>query len=82
MKILPRSLYARFITIVILLLFVHSAVAAFTHYTPFTVQTGQVPSTQTDFPVLLLPTDARFKTTGNGGNVQSLTEPSLPAVNS
>lgn len=40
-----------------------------THYSEFTVQSGQVPSTQTDFPVLLKPTDNRFKTTGNGGNV-------------
>lgn len=42
---------------------------AFTHYTAFTVETGQVPSTQTDFPVLLKPTEDRFRTTGNGGNV-------------
>lgn len=37
-----------------------------THYTAFTVQSGQVPSTQTDFPVLLSPTDDRFKHTGQG----------------
>ena len=40
-----------------------------TYYTPFVVASGQVPSTQTDFPVLLKPTDNRFKTTGNGGHV-------------
>lgn len=39
------------------------------YYTAFTVQTGQVPSTQTNFPVLLLFTDNRFKSTGNGGHV-------------
>lgn len=47
------------------------ASAAFSFYTPFTVQTGQVTGTISNFPVLLLPTDARFKSTGNGGNVQS-----------
>lgn len=39
------------------------------YYSPVTVNTGQVPSTQTDFPVLVSYTDARFKTTGNGGHV-------------
>src|SRR4030095_384785 len=39
--------------------------------TAFTVAAAQVPSTQTDFPVLLKPTDNRFKTTGNGGHVAS-----------
>lgn len=39
------------------------------YYSPYTVNTGQVPSTQTDFPVLVSATDARFKTTGNGGHV-------------
>lgn len=34
-----------------------------THYSAFTVQAAQVPSTQTNFPVLLNPTDNRFKTT-------------------
>lgn len=44
---------------------------AFTHYTAFTVQAAQVPSAQTNFPVLLTFTDARFKTTGGGGHVQN-----------
>src|SRR4030095_16844916 len=39
--------------------------------TAFTVAASQVPTTQTDFPVLLQPTDNRFKTTGNGGHVAS-----------
>lgn len=43
----------------------------FRYYSPVTVQTGQVPSTQTNFPILVSVTDARFKTTGNGGNVSS-----------
>src|SRR3990167_11404107 len=42
---------------------------AFTHYTQFTVASGQVPSTQTNHPVLINHTAVRFKTTGNGGNV-------------
>lgn len=40
-----------------------------TYYSPVTVQTGQVPSTQTDFPMLVSYTDNRLKTTGNGGHV-------------
>ncbi len=44
---------------------------AFAYYSPFTVQTGQVPALQTDFPMLLLPTDNRFRTIANGGHVQS-----------
>lgn len=44
---------------------------AFSFYSPVTVQTGQVPSTQTDFPVLVSYTDNRLRTTGNGGNVQN-----------
>lgn len=39
-----------------------TAKAGFTYVTAFTVNGGQVPSTQTNFPVLLKPTDARFKT--------------------
>lgn len=34
-----------------------------------TVASGQVPSTQTNFPKLSLPTDNRFRTIGNGGHV-------------
>lgn len=44
---------------------------AFGYYSAFTVQSSQVPSTQTDFPVLIYWTDARFKTVGNGGHVQN-----------
>lgn len=40
-----------------------------THYTPRVVQTGQVPSTQTNFPALVLLNDARYKTIANGGHV-------------
>lgn len=40
--------------------------AAFTHYTTFTVQSGQVTGTLTNFPVLLKPTDNRFRTTTGG----------------
>lgn len=44
--------------------------AAFGYYSPYTVNSGQVPSTQTDFPMLVSITDARLKTVGNGGYVQ------------
>lgn len=36
---------------------------------PVTVAGGQVPSTQTNFPAVIKPTDNRFKTTGSGGHV-------------
>lgn len=39
------------------------------YYSPISINAGQVPSTQTDFPMLVSVTDARFKTTGNGGHV-------------
>lgn len=39
--------------------------------TPYTVNPGQVPSTQTDFPMLVSFTDSRFKTVANGGRVNN-----------
>ncbi len=45
--------------------------AAFGYYSPISINSAQVPSTQTDFPVLVSVTDARFKTVGNGGHVQN-----------
>jgi len=44
---------------------------AFAFYSPYTINSGQVPSAQSDFPVLVSVTDARFKTTGNGGHVEN-----------
>src|SRR5882724_10595290 len=41
------------------------------YYSPVTVNSGQVPSTQTDYPVRIFQTNARFKTVGNGGHVQN-----------
>lgn len=41
------------------------------YYSPISINAAQVPSTQTDFPVLVSQTDARFKTVGNGGRVQN-----------
>ncbi len=38
---------------------------------PVTIDHTKVPSTQTDFPVLISITDARLKTVGNGGHVQN-----------
>lgn len=58
--------------IVIAFLFATSqAWAAFGYYSPISVNSSQVPSTQTDFPVLVSVTDTRFKTVGNGGHVQN-----------
>ena len=44
---------------------------AFGYFTPFTINTGQVPSAQTDFPILFNTVDIRFATVANGGHVQS-----------
>lgn len=41
------------------------------YYSPISINAAQVPSTQTDFPVLVSQTDARFKTIGNGGHVNN-----------
>lgn len=41
------------------------------YYSPVTVQTGQVPSTQTDFPMLVSYTDNRLKSVANGGHVRN-----------
>lgn len=48
-----------------------SAFAAFGYYSSISINSAQVPSTQTDFPVLVSVTDARFKTVANGGHVQN-----------
>jgi hypothetical protein len=55
----------------LILLATLQAFAAFGYYSPISINSAQVPSTQTDFPVLVSVTDARFKTVGNGGNVQN-----------
>ncbi len=60
----------RFITITFLLA-TSQAWAAFGYYSPISINSAQVPSTQTDFPVLVNVTDNRFKTVGNGGHVQN-----------
>lgn len=39
------------------------------YYSPISINAAQVPSTQSDFPVLVSQTDNRFKTVGNGGHV-------------
>ncbi len=44
---------------------------AFGYYSAISINAAQVPSTQTDFPVLVNVTDARFKTVGNSGHVQN-----------
>ncbi len=55
-----------------LLLFISSSAwAAFGYYSPISINSAQVPSTQTDFPVLVNVTDARFKTVANSGHVQN-----------
>ncbi len=55
----------------LLLIIASNAWAAFGYYSPISINSAQVPSTQTDFPVLVSVTDARFKTVGNGGHVQN-----------
>ncbi len=58
--------------IVIAFLFATSqAWAAFGYYSPISINSAQVPSTQTDFPVLVSVTDARFKDVAHSGHVQS-----------
>lgn len=44
---------------------------AFTFSSPITVNSAQVPSPQSDFPMLVNYVDTRFKTVGNGGHVQN-----------
>ncbi len=44
---------------------------AFDYYSPVTINAGQVPSAQTDFPILISVTDARFKSVANGGHVKN-----------
>lgn len=65
------------------------SIAQFTHYSPVTVQTGQVTGTLTNFPMLVCYTDNRLRTIGNGGNVAdaqgddvrpSSTAPSFTAI--
>ncbi len=48
-----------------------SSWAAFGFSSTVTIDHIQVPSTQTDFPVLISITDARFKTVGNSGHVEN-----------
>ena len=55
----------------LVLFFAAQAFGAFGYYSPISINSGQVPSTQTDFPVLVSVTDARFKTVANGGHVQN-----------
>ncbi|HEY4282124.1 MAG TPA: DUF2341 domain-containing protein, partial [Chthoniobacterales bacterium] len=45
--------------------------AGFGFVSPVTIDHTKVPSTQTDFPVLISVTDARFKDVSHSGNVQS-----------
>lgn len=54
-----------------LLLVAHQLFAAPTYYSPITINHTQVPSTQTDFPVLINITDSRFKDVAHSGHVQS-----------
>lgn len=49
---------------------IHSVGGGFDYYSPISINAAQVPSTQTDFPVLVSQTDTRFKTLANGGHVR------------
>ena len=55
--------------IVALLLAASNALATQAWYSPISINAAQVPSTQSDFPVLVSQTDARFKTIANSGHV-------------
>jgi hypothetical protein len=44
---------------------------SFLYYSPISINSAQVPTTQTDFPMLVSVTDTRFKTVINGGHVQN-----------
>lgn len=55
--------------ILALLLVAGQAFATQAWYSPISINAAQVPSTQSNFPVLVSQTDARFKTIGNGGHV-------------
>lgn len=67
----PFRPHFRLLVLVLLIVLGHSAHAGFSYYSPITVDHTKVPSTQTDFPILISQTGTRFKTTGNGGHVQS-----------
>lgn len=43
----------------------------FDYYSPISINAAQVPTTQTDFPVLVSQIDNRFKTVANGGHVKN-----------
>ncbi len=58
-------------TAILNLFLVSTLFGAFGYYSPISINSAQVPSTQTDFPVLVSVIDARFKTVGNGGHVQN-----------
>lgn len=58
-------------SLTISLLFVPQIWAAQLYYSSISINSGQVPSTQTDFPVLVSQTDNRFKSVSNGGHVAS-----------
>ena len=56
--------------ILILIFWCTPGFASFTYKGgPFTVQSGKMPSSQTDFPFCIAWTDNSLKTTGNGGQV-------------
>ncbi len=59
----------RLLTILLLFLAANAWATGFAYYSPVTILAAQVPSTQTDFPILISVTDNRFKTVGNGGHV-------------
>lgn len=58
-------------TVAIFLLLIANAFGGQRYYSTISINAGQVPSTQTNFPVLVSQTDNRFKSTGNGGHVAS-----------
>jgi hypothetical protein len=71
MKLIHKTAVASAVLSGVLLLAALPASAAFGYYSPISINASQVPSTQTDFPVLVSVTDARFKTVANSGHVQN-----------
>ncbi len=66
-----RSRTVKRIAVIAFLFSTSQAWAAFGYYSPISINSAQVPSTQSNFPVLVNITDARFKTVANSGHVQN-----------
>ena len=50
----------------------HRSSGSYTNYNTITVNSGQVPSTQSNFPMLFYGTFSQLKTVANGGDVTNV----------